>query len=860
MAKRERLIALERNIRSKWIPEKTESNPDDRKKYFVTFPYPYMNGILHLGHAFTVLKADFAARYHALLGENVLFPFAFHCTGTPIKASSDKLKFEIETYGCPPVFPDETNNKSKTTGKAKIDAKTGGMTYQWDILKSQGIPESEIPKFVDPYYWFNYFPPIAKRDLESLAIHADWRRSFITTNVNPQYDSFVKWQFNVLKEKGKIKFGKRYTIFSPKDNQPCMDHDRSVGEGAMPQEKVMWMEKLINEKNNQMDTYFVWEPISRDLDENGMYKFVDKDGISVPESVDVNPNEEYVYVRMGTDKVIICSCKVYRNLLHQDREIGDVLKVSTYTEVKEWFCQHYLTGRPQELKYMEPSEYVRSRSGDDCVVALCDQWYLTYGEDDWKAQTKECLDSMELYDEQTRKMFNISLDWLHEHACARTYGLGSTLPWDENWLIESLSDSTIYMAYYTIAHLVHDVTMTYHDWNYVFLGTQYEGCQVPEEHLQKMRREFMYYYPVDLRVSGKDLIQNHLTYSLYNHTAIFGKEHYPKSFRTNGHLMIDNKKMSKSLGNFITIADAIEKYTVDTVRATLASAGDSLEDANFMTETANAMVLRLYTLVTWIENTLKNLDNLRTGEISSLADLVFYHEIMMAVSTTKDNYEKMMYKSVMESGFYDFQLARDRYILLCGNVTPMHRDLIVHFIKTQAQLVAPICPHFSEYVYELLGNTEAIRYPVVKNFDLMKVKIGRYLYNVAVDTCQARFPDCDGILFVANGYATWQKTIMKYMRENLNMSKTDICRYLSGLPELKQIMKKVMIFVSAIFDGEQTLDDEVAFDEMAVLKENIDYLLSRSNLKSLVLKYSSEGDEKVQQKCVPGRPVLYSFK
>ena len=43
---------------------------------------------------------------------------------------------------------------------------------------------------------------------------------------------------------------------------------------------------------------------------------------------------------------------------------------------------------------------------------------------------------------------------MKEHACSRTYGLGSKLPWDENWLIESLSDSTIYMAYYTVAHFL----------------------------------------------------------------------------------------------------------------------------------------------------------------------------------------------------------------------------------------------------------------------------------------------------------------------------------------------------------------------------------------------------------------------
>jgi len=36
--------------------------------------------------------------------------------------------------------------------------------------------------------------------------------------------------------------------------------------------------------------------------------------------------------------------------------------------------------------YAEPDKFVKSRSGDECVVALMDQWYLDYGEENWKAQ------------------------------------------------------------------------------------------------------------------------------------------------------------------------------------------------------------------------------------------------------------------------------------------------------------------------------------------------------------------------------------------------------------------------------------------------------------------------------------------
>jgi leucyl-tRNA synthetase len=45
-------------------------------------------------------------------------------------------------------------------------------------------------------------------------------------------------------------------------------------------------------------------------------------------------------------------------------------------------------------------------------------------------------------------------------------------------------------------------------WDFVFLGAEYpEGCAVAEATLLRMRREFEYWYPMDLRVSGKDLIQ-----------------------------------------------------------------------------------------------------------------------------------------------------------------------------------------------------------------------------------------------------------------------------------------------------------------------------------------------------------------
>jgi len=220
------------------------------EKYMVTFPYPYMNGYLHLGHAFSMSKAEFQIRYQRQRGKNAIFPFAFHCTGMPIQAAANRLKAEIKSgkihseqpkiVEAPKVEEKPAAKDAPKKGKAKGDDKKGppkvqkAPPTQYEILMQIGIKEEDIPAFQDPVHWLRFFPPKGREDLQAFGVSADWRRSFITTSINPFYDSFIRWQMETLKEKGKIIYGKKYTIFSELDNQPCADHDRSKGEGVGP--------------------------------------------------------------------------------------------------------------------------------------------------------------------------------------------------------------------------------------------------------------------------------------------------------------------------------------------------------------------------------------------------------------------------------------------------------------------------------------------------------------------------------------------------------------------------------------------------------------------------------------------------
>lgn len=44
----------------------------------------------------------------------------------------------------------------------------------------------------------------------------------------------------------------------------------------------------------------------------------------------------------------------------------------------------YMQDNNLAAPYYEPEGEVFSRTNDECVVALCDQWFLTYGEEHWR--------------------------------------------------------------------------------------------------------------------------------------------------------------------------------------------------------------------------------------------------------------------------------------------------------------------------------------------------------------------------------------------------------------------------------------------------------------------------------------------
>jgi len=341
---------------------------------------------------------------------------------------------------------------------------------------------------------------------------------------------------------------------------------------------------------------------------------------------------------------------------------------------------------------------------------------LKYGEEEWKNFVKDHVVSQDFnaYTKTNQKKFEEIIEWLKQWGFSRNFGLGTKVPWDDQYVIESLSDSTIYMAYYTVAHLIQGGVMNgsevgplgagpeaFNDdvWNYIFLGKEYpEGCMIPKEKLDQCRNEFNYWYPMDLRCSAKDLIGNHLTMCLYNHAAIWQKkEMMPRGIFCNGYMLLNDKPMAKSEGNFLTIIEACEQYSSSATRMALADSGDTLDDGNFRETVANSAIMKQFVFGKWITDELakfnpEDLDWNNYQDSFDEYDRIFENEMNNLIAQTHQMYSEMKYKLALKFGFHDLQSARDDYVLLKkDNLSPY---LVMKFIETQLMMMVPIIPHF----------------------------------------------------------------------------------------------------------------------------------------------------------------------
>ncbi|KAJ9145835.1 hypothetical protein P3X46_028168 [Hevea brasiliensis] len=323
-----------------------------------------------------------------------------------------------------------------------------------------------------------------------------------------------------------------------------------------------------------------------------------------------------------------------------------------------------------------------------------------------------------------------------------------------------------------------------------------------------------------------------------------------------------------------------EEFSADATQFSLADAGDGVDDANFVFETANAAILRLTKEISWMEEVLAAESSLRMGPPSTYADRVFANEMNIAVKMTEQNYQGYMFREALKTGFYDLQAARDEYRFSCGS-GGTHCDLVQHFMDVQTRLISPICPHYAEYVWrELLkkdGFVVNAGWPSAGSPDLTLKAANKYLQDSfvlirkllqkqlldskkankkGVSVAAVTEDKITGLIYVNEQFDGWKAECLRILQSKFDSNKHifapdgEIIEALKNssvgqATNFKQIQKLCMPFLrfkkdEAIAIGAQALELKLPFGEIEVLKENLDLIKRQIGLEEVEILAASD--------------------
>ena len=592
------------------------------------------------------------------------------------------------------------------------------------------------------------------------------------------------------------------------------------------------------------------------------------------------------------------SREFYRGKMMQNtgRFVGMTVAAAK-NEIRDYLLQSGLA----ETIYELVNKPVRCRCGTECVVKLLnDQWFLNYKDQQWKQLAHTCLNNMDILPQDIRQEFDYVIDWLRERACARKSGLGTKLPWDKEWIVESLSDSVIYMAYYVIAKYVNskdigdeneNITDAFFDYVLLGIGSADQvakECKVATHTVEQIRKEFNYFYPVDSRHSGRDLVPNHLTFFIFNHVAIFDRKKWPQQIVVNGSVLMEGKKMSKSLGNIIPLRAAIKEYGADTIRLAMLMSAEILQDADFSFDTVRGLRLKLAGIFEMAVKC-RNISAHATEQSPSqqqqqpqqllmLEDRWLASRLQRTIAETTTSMDKLRIREAIYYALYSLDRDLQWYM---KRATARKREnitgMLSEFLNIQVRMLAPFAPFTAEEVWELMLNRQSLTeagWPVLeeKKIDTVAEESEFLISNLLADIQNiVRVTKITPAKIVIYTSAVWKEQIYREILANIlngTMNFGQIMKKLIENPETvkaksnPKIVQRVMEdILSAPLEARNRRLNLIGFNEVATIRD-AQSLLSNEISKAEIVVYSEDDPARYDPKlransARPFKPAVY---
>jgi leucyl-tRNA synthetase len=413
-------------------------------------------------------------------------------------------------------------------------------------------------------------------------------------------------------------------------------------------------------------------------------------------------------IRMSGDpKLVDAKKQVYKDGYHTGRmkEVCGKFAGLRVEDAKERMKAEMI-GAGEAETFHDLSEEVVCRCGNPVMIKrVDDQWFINYADEDLTKRTSDHCRTMQINPVEYQNNVHTVLNWFRERACVRQgRWLGTKFPYDERWIIEAISDSTLYPLYYLISMYANNgeilpEQMTEEFFDHVVLGkgtadSVSKTTGISKDILRKIGDDIKYWYPLDLNVGGKDHMTVHFPTFLFNHVAILPPERCPRGIMVNWYVTGKKSKISKSKGGAQPIPGAAEKFGVDALRLYYAHVASPYADVEWDEDIVMSYRQRLDRIIGMAEE-LCSVSSGRTSDVDGWLISRFGNHI----SAMHDGMKKLDIR-IMASEAY-FEMFNDmKWYVRRGGSDP---ETIKNALRMWIASMSPITPHTAEELWSRCG-------------------------------------------------------------------------------------------------------------------------------------------------------------
>ena len=730
---------IEKKWQTKWAEGdvfKVTEDPD-KEKYYVLEMFPYPSGKLHMGHVRNYSIGDVLARFKKMKGFNVLHPMGWDSFGLPAENAAIKHGVEPSKWTW------------ENIGEMREQLKELGLSYDWDrevatchpdyykwmqwifiqfykkglaykkenpvnwcpscqtVLANEQVVDGKCERCKtlvgkkDLSQWYFKITDYAERLLDNLEelpgwpnkvklMQKNWIGKSIGAEVTFEIDGFDKG-LDVFTTRPDTLYGVTYMVMAPE--HPYLKELVAGSEYEEPVnayvDKVQHMSDIertstTNEKTGQFTGRYAINPLT---------------GKKVPIFI-----SDYVLMDYGTGAIMAVPAHDQRDFDFAKKFDLEIIPVvdSDDPEVDVYDLKAAFAAEGTMIN----SEMFNGMNNKEAIEKIID--YLEekkIGKKSINYKLRDWLISRQRY-------WGTPIPMIHCDDCGwvpeKEENLPVLLPADVQFTGKGESPLATSKTFVNTtcpvcgkpARRELDTMDTFLDSSWYFL----RYCDPKNTEAPFSKEKVDYWMNVDQYIGGVEHAILHLMYARFFQMALYdlglvSTEEPFKNLLTQGMVIKDGAKMSKSLGNVVSPAEIIDKYGADTARLFILFAAPPERELDWSdkgVEGSFRFINRVYRMVYDFSQNYSEVPE--SYEISGDADKSMAYWLNYAIKKVSDDIgERFNFNTAIST---IMELVNEMYRYKEGTVNP---GLFGAAIKDLIIMLAPFVPHVTEEMWEHLG-------------------------------------------------------------------------------------------------------------------------------------------------------------